>query len=385
MKPLPLEMPAGPTIEPALVAGVLEQAIAIQQIPAPTFDEARRGEFVRDQFLSAGLIAVERDELGNVYACRPGGGGPALLVSAHLDTVFPAGTDLAIRRENGRIVGPGIGDNSLGVAGLFGLAWALEAAHVELPGDIWLAANVGEEGLGDLRGMRSVLDRLGEKIAAAIVLEGMALGRVYHRGIGVRRYRITTRAEGGHSWLHFGRPSAIHTLVRLGARLTDLILPESPRTTFNLGVISGGTSVNTIAREASLLLDLRSEAPEVLRALARRVEEIVASFHQPGAPVTAEVIGDRPVGAIAGDHPLVRLAVGALEAAGVREYSLEAGSTDANEPLSRGLPAVCIGLTKGGHAHRPDEFIETEPLAGGLRQLLALVVGAAHHFCASDS
>jgi acetylornithine deacetylase/succinyl-diaminopimelate desuccinylase-like protein len=357
-----------------LVERVLDLACAIQQIPAPTFAEAERAAFVRDRFAAHGLSQVELDDLGNVYACRPGrGSAPAVLITAHTDTVFPAGTPLTLQRTPERIAGPGIGDNSLGVAGLFGVLWALEGAA--LPGDLYLVANVGEEGLGDLRGMRRAMDRLGKLVSATIVLEGMALGHIYHSAIGVRRYRLTARAEGGHSWLHFGRPSAIHSLVRLGAKITDLVVPHSPRTTFNIGTIQGGTSINTIAREATFDLDLRSEAPALLEALVARVEDLVTSCHSPEVHIEARVIGDRPAGAIPREHPLVQLAARALEETGVSS-SFETGSTDANVPLSRGLPCVCLGLTRGANSHRPDEYIETRDVDKGLASVVRVVRGA---------
>ncbi len=355
------------------VARLLDLACAIQQIPAPTFHERARAEFIRDQFAALGLSGVEVDDLGNVYGRRPGGAARPMLVTAHSDTVFPADTPLTLARAPDRITGPGIGDNSLGVAGLGALVWALEGEA--LPGDLLLAANVGEEGLGDLRGMRRVVERFGAQARAIIVLEGMALGHVYHAGIAVRRYRLTARAEGGHSWLHFGRPSAIHALVRLAARITDLVVPASPKTTFNIGVLGGGTSINTIAREASLDLDLRSEDPHVLAALAARVEELAASFNGGGVQMETQVIGDRPSGRIPRDHPLVQLAARTLQEAGL-PYSFESGSTDANLPLSRGLPCVGLGLAYGGNAHRPDEYIETRQIDKGLQSFVNTVRGA---------
>jgi len=366
---------------PPLVSRLLDLACAIQQIPAPTFEERARAEFVREQFRAAGLADVEMDDLGNVYGRRPGGSAPSgpapdtrpLLVTAHTDTVFPLDTPLGLTRDPDRIGGPGIGDNALGVAGLLGLVWALDGET--LPGDLYLAANVGEEGLGDLRGMRQVVDRLGEKVRATIVLEGMALGHIYHAGIGVRRYRFTTRAEGGHSYLHFGQPSAIHTLVRFAARITDLVVPSSPKTTFNIGTITGGTSINTIARQAALDLDLRSEDPATLAALAARAEQLAAAFQGQGVQMETRVIGDRPSGAIPSAHPLVQLARQAVEEAGLTP-ALEASSTDANIPLSRGLPCICVGLARGGHAHRPDEYIETRDVEKGLGVLAKIVRGA---------
>jgi tripeptide aminopeptidase len=352
---------------------LLDLACAIQQVPAPTFHERARADFICGQFTALGLRDVEIDDLGNVYGRRPGGAARPVLVTAHTDTVFPAGTPLTLTRSPERISGPGIGDNSLGVAGLCGLAWTLEGDA--LPGDVILAANVGEEGLGDLRGMRRVVERFGAQSRAIVVLEGMVLGRIYHQGIGVRRYRLTARTEGGHSWLHFGRPSAIHALVRLGARITDLIVPASPKTTFNIGTIGGGTSVNTIAREASFDLDLRSEDPDMLTGLAARVEKLAASFNERGVGLDVHVIGDRPSGSIPRGHPLVQLAARALQDAGL-PYSFENGSTDANLPLSQGLPCVGLGLAYGGNAHRPDEYIETREIDKGLQSVVNVVRGA---------
>lgn len=201
-------------IDASLSARVLDLAVTIQQIPAPPFGEAQRAEFVRQRFAVEGLEAVSLDALGNVFACLPGSGrSKPLVVSAHLDTVFPFDTDLKVRREADRIFGPGIGDNSLGVAGLFGLLWALRQERGDqpgLPGDLWLVANVGEEGLGDLRGIRAVVERFKDEPLAYLILEGMAFGQVYHRALGVQRYRITVRTEGGHSWVDYGRHSAIH-------------------------------------------------------------------------------------------------------------------------------------------------------------------------------
>lgn len=360
----------------ALIARTLEMAVVIQQIPAPTFSEARRAAFIHTQFMAEGLSNVTTDSLGNVFGCLPGAGrAQPLVVTAHTDTVFPELVDLTIRREDGRIAGPGLGDNSVGVAGLFGLLWELRSRGAALPGDLWLVANVGEEGLGNLGGMRLVVERFGARALAYIVLEGMSLGQVYHRGLDVQRYRIGVRTAGGHSWVDYGRPSAVHELSALIGQLTAIPLPNSPRTTLNVGVISGGTTVNSIAALASLELDLRSESAQSLANLARRVETLVAAANRPGVQVRAEISGQRPAGEIPPTHPLVRWAARCLEAQGIQP-NLNVGSTDANIPLSRGLPAVCLGLTLGAGAHTLEEFIYTAPLGKGLAQLAALVEGA---------
>lgn len=374
---------------------VAERAVEIQQVPAPTFDERKRGEFVRELFSKEGLRDVWMDEVGNIYgrwttpalpgAELPGRRGPGasvdngplksgkpLIVSAHLDTVFPQDVDLRIRREPGVIHGPGLGDNSLGVAALFGLLWMLRERNVRPGGDIWFVANVCEEGLGDLRGMKAVVQRFGGDVQAYLVLEGLALGHVYHRAVGVKRYRITARTTGGHSWSDYGKPSAIHELARLVVQLTSLVLPSSPRTTMNVGKISGGTSVNVIASEAKLDLDLRSEGQESLMELIATVERLIHHASRPGISVEAEVIGQRPAGQISSHHPLVKLAEDCLREQGMTPIHTS-GSTDANIPLSKGYPAIVLGVSTGGSAHTVHEFIHTEPIARGMEQLVRFV------------
>ena len=358
-----------------IIEHVLDLAVQIQQIPAPTFAEASRAAFLLGCFQGEERVEVEMDEMGNVFARLPGRGeAPPVILSAHSDTVFPATTELQVTRRSGRITGPGIGDNALGLAGLFGILWALKGQRRGLRGDLWLVANVGEEGLGDLRGMRAVVDRFKTHSPTFIVLEGMALGQVYHRGLGVRRYRITAHTPGGHSWVDHGEPSAVHELAVLVNRLLELPLPGQPRTTLNIGVISGGYSVNTIAAEAYLELDLRSEGTQSLAELTARVKALVHKANRPGVQLTVELIGKRPVGELPGHHPLVKLAVQSLIEAGLQPF-LNIGSTDANLPLSEGFPAVCIGLTTGSGAHTLNEYILTRPLTQGLNHVLAMIQG----------
>ncbi|NUM46984.1 MAG: M20/M25/M40 family metallo-hydrolase [Anaerolineales bacterium] len=356
----------------------LDLAVQIQQIPAPTFHETERGTFVRTLFEQEKLMDIHTDPLGNVYARLPGLGKTApLVVSAHLDTVFPFSTPLAVTRTPEKITGPGIGDNSLAVASLFALLWRLRQEKHPLPGDLWLVANTGEEGLGDLRGMRAVVDRFGAQPLAYIVIEGMSFGKVYHRALGVRRYRISATTEGGHSWGSYGKPSAIHELAAFITRLTALPIPEKPRTSLNVGIIEGGTSINTIAPHASLDLDLRSENPKTLNALIRQVQALVEQATRPGVLFSAEIIGDRPAGEISPSHTLVSLALDCLNALDIYPQ-LNIGSTDANVPLSRGLPAICVGLTTGHGAHTVNEYIDLPPLEKGLAQLVMLVQRAFH-------
>src|SRR6266496_209946 len=213
-----------------IVNRVIELAMQIQQIPAPTLHEGKRAEFLCKLFSKEYLQDVGMDETGNVLARLPGEGqARPLIISAHMDTVFPFETDLRITRDIHVIRGPGLGDNSTGVAALFGLLWSLRDRNISLPGDVWLVANVGEEGLGNLRGMKAVVARFGADVHAYLVVEGLALGHIYHRAVGVKRYRVKVRTAGGHSWSDYGQPSAIHELAKLIMQLTSLNLPTHPR------------------------------------------------------------------------------------------------------------------------------------------------------------
>jgi acetylornithine deacetylase/succinyl-diaminopimelate desuccinylase-like protein len=353
---------------------LLDLAIQIQQIPAPTFAEGPRAEFVRDLFVKEKLEDVSMDSLGNVFARLPGKGKneKALIVSAHTDTVFPAGTKLQVREEAGKVFGPGLGDNSIGVAALFGIIWGLRERKIELKRDIWFVANVGEEGLGDLRGMRGVVERFGADVIGYLVLEGLALGHIYHRAIGVRRYRITAKTRGGHSWSDYGNPSAVHELAAIVTQLTQIRLPREPRTTMNVGVLQGGTGVNVLAAEAKCELDLRSEDTIVLAKIVSQVEEIILHWNHEGVKIQAEVIGERPAGEIPAEHPLVQFAVKCVQEQGV-EATLTSGSTDANIPLSKNIPAVVMGITTGGGAHTVNEYVDVEPIEKGMESLLTFV------------
>jgi tripeptide aminopeptidase len=358
----------------SLSAGVLDLAIRIQKIPAPTFNEGLRSEFVRAFFVKERLKDVSMDDMGNVYARLAGKSGMArpLVMSAHLDTVFPDGMSLQIVEDAGKIFGPGIGDNSLGVAALFGVLWILRDKNVELEHDLWFVANVGEEGLGDLCGMRKVVERFDERVIGYLVLEGLALGHVYHRAIGVKRYRIHARTAGGHSWSDYGQPSAVHELASLVTQLTSIRLPREPRTTMNVGTISGGTGINVLASDAVCELDLRSEEPAALEKIVREVESYLSDANHDGVKVEKEVIGQRPAGEISAEHPFVELAVDCTREQGL-EAVLTSGSTDANIPLSLGIPSVVMGITTGGGAHTTREYINTEPVGKGLECIVRFV------------
>jgi tripeptide aminopeptidase len=351
---------------------IAARCIAIQQVPAPTGEEHERARYVSGLFRQVGLEDVEVDDAPNVYGRVVGVDADlALMVSAHLDTVFPRETDLTVRRDGNRLHGPGIGDNSMGVAGLVTLAKNLVSSGTPPACDVWFVANAGEEGLGDLKGMRRAMDRLTNHIKGCIVLEGAGTGptTITHRGLGVRRYRIDASARGGHSWGSFGEPSAIHALVRLASVITRWEVPKSPRTTFNIGVIEGGTSVNTIAQHASLLLDLRSENADALAVLITRTEELAKAACAIGdAEISATVVGDRPTGEIPVHHPLVAAASCILNDLGIQAEDIQyrIGSTDANIPLSRGVPAVTIYLAGGHNVHSTSEWLSLEPLPMGM-------------------
>lgn len=349
----------------------VDSTLTIQAIPAPTFDEAERARYMQLEFEAARLEDVHQDHLGNVYGRVIGGTAPPVLVSAHLDTVFAQGTDLRTRQTATRIVAPGVGDNAVALGAL------IELAHdmTELPpaGDLWLVANVGEEGLGNLCGMREVVSQLADRIASYVVLEGMVFGHIYHRALPVRRYRLTATNRGGHSWIHRGRASAIHELVRLAGRLLEISLPRAAECALNIGTIQGGRSINSIADAAMMELDLRSESEAALEQLEQAVQETVRNATNPRKQVELELIGVRPAGELPAEHPLVQAAAQALVSVGEKAQHLEAGSTDASVPLHLGLPAVCVGVTKGGEAHTMDEYIELQPMPHGYRALQQLI------------
>lgn len=361
-----------------LAEWAVEQAVAIQSIPAPTFAEQRRADYVASVFQSFGLTNVEVDDVCNVYGLLVGrrSGTPGILVAAHTDTVFPENTDLTVRREGDIIYGPGLGDNSMGVAGMLALVSALRREQMTPACDIWFVASSREEGLGDLGGMRVAFARLKPLIGSVVNVEGLAFGHIYHAGIAVRRLKISAHTPGGHSWLHFGRPSAIHSIVQLGAWITALQPLQRPRTTYNIGMIEGGQSINSIATEAALWLDMRSEETHALLAFEQQVRKQIAKLSSSDVSFTVEVVGDRPAGYLEPGHPLVQLALDALAEVGVRG-TLETGSTDGNIPLSEHCPAVTVGITRGGNAHRPDEYIEVSSVTPGIRQLILLTIGAA--------
>lgn len=353
---------------------LISNTLLIQAIPSPTFGEARRAAFVHKAFEQSGLGSVATDSAGNVYGVVRGRSGRAVVVSAHLDTVFSEEANTPARREGLRLVGPGVGDNAIALAALIELSRDLSQA--DLAGDVWLVADVCEEGLGNLEGMRQVVARFQDQASAYICLEGMALGHIYHRALPVHRCRVTVTTAGGHAWIHAGRPSAIHTILRIGAGLLSLADDSKSRTTLNIGTIAGGTTINSIAPVARMDIDLRSESGDVLRALKERAISLANSFSERDIAVQVETIGERPGGELAEDHALVKAAVRALHDVGETRVSLEVGSTDASIPLSLGLPGICVGLTRGGEAHSMQEFVDLEPLARGYASIVRLTLAA---------
>ncbi len=384
-------------------AEVLGAQAAVTEIPAPTGEEGERAAWVAARFAELGLADVRLDAVGNVVARRPGAGDPAeppVAVCAHLDTVFPRAVPVAVRRERAadgaaRLVAPGIGDNGRGLAALLALAGAVDGRRVRTRRPVEFVATVGEEGLGDLRGAKhyfAAQERAGARPAAAVVLDGAGDERVVHRAVGARRFRAEFRGPGGHSWAAFGAPNAVHAAARAAARLADLPLPTGrpggpPRVTVSVGRIGGGMSVNAIPAEAWLEVDLRATAADVLDAYEQTIRRLVHAAAAAenevraagSAPVAAavRVIGDRPAGALAADHPLVAAAVAATRLAG-RAPQLGAASTDANVPLGLGVPAVAIGAGgRGGDAHTPGECPPPPEGAAGIGRALTLVASAA--------
>ena len=355
----------------ASVGSVCDWAEKICLIPAPSYEERERAEFVAAAFDLVGLTA-EIDDMGNVITRRKGTGtAKSLMFAAHTDTVFPRGTEIKVTRTDTEMFGPAIGDNSLGVAGLLGLVGVLDEAGIETPGDLLLIANVGEEGLGNLRGIREMVDRFEGELGAVIAVEGHNVGRVTHAAVGSKRIRATVYGPGGHSWGAFGQPSAIHELGKIIAKISALKVPDDPKTTFNVGIIEGGVSVNTIAPKASAIIDMRSVDPASLDRLASQVEEIISSTKGDQIRTEIEVLGERPAGRVDPSTKLVRVAGDILRELGL-EPELNASSTDANIAISRGIPAICVGLTQGGGAHRIEESIEIAPIKQGIAQLAML-------------
>ncbi len=353
---------------------LVQEIIHICEVPSPTFEEAERATFVAARMRELGLAQVQIDELQNVSGEMIGDReGPVLLLAAHIDTVFPAGTKTTVTRKDGKLHAPGIGDNSANVGAMLFLARILRENRVSFPGKLIFAGNVGEEGLGDLRGIKKLITDLRDGIDRTLVIDGK-IGNVVHAGIGSRRYQITVQAMGGHSWADFGATSAIHALGEIISRIAHLSVPTEPRTTYNVGKIWGGTSVNSIAEEASLLLDMRSVSPDSLAAIEKTVLEICDAVAQEWrVTVTRKLVGDRPAAQNDSNAGMVELIKALHHDLGITS-ELKASSTDANAPIAQRIPAVTIGTYRGENGHRLEEFIYEDSLILGMKQLLAVVL-----------
>jgi tripeptide aminopeptidase len=360
---------------------LVAETIRLNEIPAPTFDESAKAAYVQNCFTESGLANVRLDRVGNVLGelGEPGSDGD-LVLAAHIDTVFPHGTDVGVRRHNGKLTGAGIGDNNLAVAAL--LEIARQCAQNEIPKRrIVFVATVGEEGLGDLRGIRALIEDYaasGAQPGAVIAIEGHGLGNICHQGVGSRRMEVIVRGPGGHSWGRAGQPSAIHVLANLMHRLTRVNIPAMPRTSFNIGTVDGGISVNTIAPDARMVFEVRSVDETTLANVWTEMQRSLDGYRpEDGITIEKKLVGNRPAGGIGADTPLVRLCREVYNSLGV-QVSYPPMSTDANIPLSLGIPAVCIGISRGANAHRTDEWIEIAPAQTGVRALLKIVERLAY-------
>jgi acetylornithine deacetylase/succinyl-diaminopimelate desuccinylase-like protein len=375
---------------------IMDWQAELVAIPAPPFGEHARAEWMAARFAEAGLSTVETDAAGNVFAWLPATNlppentGPVVVLSAHLDTVFPAGTPLNPKVDGDRIEAPGVCDNCAGVAGMLAIVHSLIQSHTELPVPLLFLGNVGEEGEGDLRGMRHLYQKsaLAGRIAAHIVLDGAGADSAVTQALGSRRYKVTVTGPGGHSFTDAGAPNPISALVSALAVLAETQLPEEPRTTLNLGTIQGGTSVNSIPENAQASVDFRSTSPDQLLrlevALHRAVEDAVERWNAKAKSATAggrgllafkiDKIGDRPAAQLPADSHLLEALRAVDRHLGLRT-ELRLGSTDANIPLSLGIPALSLGAGgEGGGAHTLAEWYSAKNRETGLKRVLLLVL-----------
>ncbi|HEV8384002.1 MAG TPA: M20/M25/M40 family metallo-hydrolase, partial [Candidatus Acidoferrales bacterium] len=376
---------------------VTEHHVRIAETPAPTFEESQRGLLVKKLLEETGL-KCRTDEIGNVICERPGARSrrdpkDLVLISAHLDTVFPRGTEVRVRRERGRLLAPGISDNSSGLAALLAIAHALQDAKVRTRNTLVFAANVGEEGEGNLRGMRKLVETYRGRLRAVIAIDGASSEHVTSMALASRRIEAAVDGPGGHSWADFGLPNPIHALSRGVARFVKVKVPENPRTSFNVGLVEGGTSINSIPHHAAIKVDLRSEADAELdrlenalrEAMQAGIEEEMAAARERGAVHSNEenlklkvsVIGARPGGDLPADSFLLEAVRSADKVVGQRSR-LERSSTDANIPLSMGIPAIALGGGgRGGAAHSLNEWYDPEGRETGLKRILLTLLAVA--------
>ena len=360
--------------------------VQLTEIAAPTGEEARRGAWVSRRFRALGLADVRVDGAGNVIGRRAGRAAePPVVVCAHLDTVFPRETSVRVLRDGPRLVGPGIGDNGRGLAVMLALAEEIDGRRLCTRRPLEFVATTGEEGRGDLRGAKHLFS--GMEAAAVIALDGAGDERIVHRALGSRRYRLTFIGSGGHSWAAYGVPNPVHAAGFATAKLAALPLPRDPRTTLSVSRMGGGIAVNAIPERGWIEVDLRSTSTAALqrydrelRLIARAAEQEENARRAAGTPpltCTIEVIGDRPGGETAADDPLVVEALEATRLVG-RTPELATASTDANVPISRGIPAIAIGGGgRGGDAHTAGEWFENVEGALGIARALTIVVAVA--------
>jgi tripeptide aminopeptidase len=365
----------------------VRELIALTEIPAPPFKEQARGKAYMAMLRQVGLSDVETDPEGNVMGIRRGSGpagGPVVLVNAHLDTVFPEGTDVTVKRQGTRLTAPGVGDDTRGLALLLALVRTLDAAKFTTPGDILFAGNVGEEGEGDLRGIKFLLKtgKYKDRIKQVVAIDGNESNGITRGGLGSRRYRVTFKGPGGHSYGAFGLVNPAFAMGGAIAKFARLEVPTKPRTTFNVGVVRGGTSINSIPAEVSMDVDMRSEAcselnrldQEFLAVVGQAVDEENRTRSTKEGRVEADpkVIGERPCGETPSDAPIVLAAAAAIKAFGLSPV-FSISSTDANIPMSLGIPAVTIGHGgPGARSHAPDEWVDVDPAANVTNVQVAL-------------
>jgi tripeptide aminopeptidase len=355
------------------------------EIPAPPFKEGRRAEYFLKRFVELGFKDASIDSEGNVIALRRGGGGgrPKLVVSAHLDTVFPEGTDVTVKEKDGVILAPGIGNDSRGLAALLSLIKSLNANGIATVGDLMLVGTVGEEELGNLRGVKALFRDYAD-IDGFISIDGLGVTRVVNQATGSHRYEVVFRGPGGHSFQEFGLPSAIHAMGRAIAKISDLQAPSDPKTTFTVGTVNGGTSVNAIAAEARMAVDMRSNSTEELLKLESRLLDLVkqavveenARWKSDKLSVEIKLIGDRPAGIVAMDSPIVQATQRAVTAiARGPRVTFAGSSTDSNLAMSLGIPAVTIGGGgEGGNWHSRNEWYKPVDAYLGPRSALLTIL-----------
>ena len=358
----------------------------ITEIPAPPYKEKIRAEYFLKRFVELGFKDAAIDSEGNVIGLRKGSGGgrPKLVVSAHLDTVFPEGTDVTVKEKDGVILAPGIGDDSRGLAALLSLIKSINANGIATVGDILFVGTVGEEELGNLRGVKALF-RDHADIDGFISIDGLGITRIVNQATGSHRYEMIFHGPGGHSFQEFGLPSAIHAMGRAIAKISELQTPKEPKTTFTVGTVSGGTSVNAIAAEARMAVDMRSDSTEELLKLEARLLDLVkeavreenARWNSDKIAVEIKLIGDRPAGIVALDSPIVQATQRAVTAiTRAPRVTFAGSSTDSNWAMSRGIPAVTIGGGgEGGNWHSRNEWYRpVDAWMGPQNALLTMLV-----------